>query len=90
MRWTPPIHKHAAVIIAEGRRVYWVLLAPIDNLPSSLLNESPCAAQRRSVAYHPMMKCKQAIIDSHCAQGRGGGGVSLHTRMEVAPTGHIM
>lgn len=75
--WTLPIHKAAVVIIPEELHVYWDWFTPIDNLPSSLLNESPCAAQKKSVAYRPMMKCEQAIIDSHCC--RGGRHESPHS-----------
>lgn len=58
--------QNTAVIIPEvTHKRSGFLLAPIDNLPSSRLNELPCVAQKKSVAYHPMMKCKQAIIDSH-------------------------
>lgn len=53
--------------------MYWKLLAPIDNSPSSLLNESPRLAQKKSVGYHPIMKRKQAIIDPHCCCAQGGG-----------------
>lgn len=66
--YAAPIHKPLP-------RVYWELLVPIDVLPSSLLNESPRLAQKKSVGYRPMMKCKQAIIDSHrCCCASGGGG----------------
>lgn len=64
--YAAPIHKPLPY-------VYWELLVPIDNLPASLLNESPRLAQKKSVGYHPMMKCKQAIIDSHCCCAEGGG-----------------
>lgn len=50
-----------------------VLGAPIDKSPTSLRNESPRSAQKKSVGYHPMMNCKQAIIDSHCCCAGGGG-----------------
>lgn len=64
--YAAPIHKPLP-------QVYWELLAPIDKSPSSLLHESPRLAQKKSVGYHPMIKCKQAIIDSHCCCAEGGG-----------------
>lgn len=82
--------------VSISHRVLW---APIDKLPSSLLNESPPLAQKKSVGYHPMMKCKQAIIDSHCCCALGGGarqsphpdGSGSHrtpSRLKVTPRAH--